>query len=106
VTKGSEVEREIERARAEQQKYVNSQKQPSVKDYDQIIADLKIALNQEKEGNRSLLAFHAQVISNLLERGVSSSVIQDAESRAMSKPNRSFSHAGSGRGKKRRGRWS
>lgn len=100
VTHGSEVEREIERARVKQQKYANSKKQPPRKDHEQIIADLRAGQEQQKEGNRSLLAFHAQVISNLVEMGVPPSVIQEAESRAMTKPNRSMSHAGRGRRKK------
>lgn len=106
VTKDSEIEREIKTARIKQRKYANSKNQPPEKDQEQIIADLRAGWEQDKEGNRSLLAFHAQVISNLLEKGVPPSVIQEAEGRAMTKPNRSVSHAGSGRGKKNRGRWS
>jgi hypothetical protein len=97
VTKGSEIEREIEVARYSQRKYLESLRDDNRDDPQIIISALRLDLDAQKEANRQLLANTANFISNLIESGIPISIIQACQERAMSKPNRSISG-----GKKRR----
>jgi hypothetical protein len=98
VTKGSEIELEIQTARAEQQKYIES-----ITGGDGDVerkASSRERLERAEAGARELLAFFARMTANLQRFGVSAKIIQAAQSEALPHPDRSFSHAGRGRRRK------
>lgn len=96
VTKGSDIEREIEAARREQEENVVI----GVGDVDELKA-LRKRLSVAEEGDRNLLALIARMTANLtLRYGVPIKVIQDAQREPVPHPDRSFSHAGKGRRRK------
>ncbi len=102
VTKGSEIEQEIEDARKEQSKNPGAPVDGSRRrDGNRDSAGLRIELEQAKEGNRELLGKFAQLVDNLKRRGVKDDVIQWAINTPMLKPVRSVSHAGRSRRRKR-----
>ena len=102
VTKGSEIEQEIEYARTEQSKNPGVPVDgPRRRDGNRDSSGLRMELEQAKEGNRELLGKFAQLVDNLKLRGVKDDVIQWAINTPMTKPVRSVSHAGHSRRKKR-----
>lgn len=94
VTKGSAIKLEIEIARAEQKKYVESVKGDGNPARE---ADLRKRLEVSEKGNRELLAGMARMIANLTTYGVPLELIMKAQREAIPHPDRSFSHAGRGR---------
>ncbi len=104
VKKGSEIYLEIEAARAEQEKYLESEERylepvecgDSLTDGEKHI-NLRKRLEVAEEGGRELLAFIARMTANLYAYGVESEKIQRALSDAMSHPNRSFPYVRRGR---------
>lgn len=93
VTKGSEIEREIEAARREQEENVVI----ADGDVDELKA-LRKRLRVAEEGNRNLLAMIARMTDYFtLRYGIPIKVIQAAQSEPLPHPNRNFSHAGKGR---------
>lgn len=95
VTKGSEIDLEIEVACTKQKKYVELVKGCGTPVGDD--QDLRKRLKEAKEGNRELLAFIARMTANLITFRVPNEVIQRAQQDAMQHPKRSVSHAGRGR---------
>lgn len=96
VTKGSEIEIEIEEAR-------RKQKEPDEigEEDEEELKKLRKRLRVAEEGNRNLLAMMARMTDNLrLRYGISTKVIQAAQSEPLPHPDRSFSHAGKGRRRK------
>lgn len=96
VTKGSEIELEIEEAR-------RKQKEPDEisEEDEEELKKLRKRLRVAEEGNRNLLAMIARMTDNLrLRYGISIKVIQAAQSEPLPHPDRSFSHAGKGRRRK------
>jgi hypothetical protein len=98
VTKGSQIEGEIQTARIKQKKYVESVKRGS----NSVGGDnLRKRLERAEEGNRELLAMITRTTANLIIRyGVSIETIQAAQQDALPHPNRSQSHAGKRRRRK------
>jgi hypothetical protein len=96
VTKGSDIEGEIEAARREQKKYLEI----GEGDEDEL-KRLRKRLREAEEGNRNLLARIARMTANLsLRYGIPVKVIQAAQSKPIPHPDRNFSHAGRGRRRK------
>lgn len=98
VTKGSQIELEIEVARARQRKFVesvNGGSDPLENDL-----DLRKRLEKVEKGNRELQAFISRMVANLITYGIPTKVIQRAQREAMLHPMRSYSHAGRGRRRK------
>lgn len=96
VTKGSDIELEIEAARREQKKYLET-----VEGDEEELKDLRKRLSVAEEGNRNLLALIARMTDNLtLKYGIPPKVVQAAQREPLSHPDRSFSHAGKGRRRK------
>jgi hypothetical protein len=100
VTKGSEIEREIEAARREQEKNAGGTGDER-RDSEQIIRELREERDQAREVNRGLLGNYARLIANLKSKGVRDDLIQWAQDAAMEKPDRSVSHASRSRRKRR-----
>jgi hypothetical protein len=96
VTKGSEIENKIEKARAEQERYLQSltQRNEGIIGAD---SDCHKRLIEAETGARELLAFVPRFIANLIRRNVKIQDIQAAQREAMPHPNRDVSHAGKGR---------
>lgn len=92
VTKGSEVDLEIEAAREKQKKYAELMKRGDCSGLDEL--NMHKRLEEAENGNRELLAFIARMTANLMTCGVPSDVIQRAQREDMPHPNRSYSHAG------------
>lgn len=96
VTKGSEIEIEIEAARRAQKKYLEIDEG----DEDEL-KNLRKRLREAEEGDRNLLALIARMTANLnLRYGIPIKVIQAAQTEPVPHPDRSFSHAGKGRRRK------
>lgn len=96
VTKGSAIEFEIEAARREQKKYLETGEGGE----DELKA-LRKRLRMAEEGNRNLLALKARMTANLtLRYGIPPKVVQAAQIEPLPHPDRSFSHAGKGRRRK------
>lgn len=100
VRKCSEIEREIEDARKEQGKNPG-ESEDRRRDSDQIIKELREEHDQAKEGNRELLGKYARLIANLKRKGVPDALLQWAQDTPLEKPDRTVSHAGHSRRKKR-----
>lgn len=100
VTKGSEIESEIEAARREQEKNAGGPGDGG-RDSDQIIRELREERDQAREANRELLGNYARLVANLKRRGVRDEWIQQAQDEAMEKPDRRVSHAGHSRRKRK-----
>jgi len=100
VTKGSEIELKIERARIEQRKYAASEADPE--DEAEPEPNWREKFEAANAGNRELLALFVRMKANLTIRyGIPENVVQAALSDAMPHPNRSVSHAGKGRSRKK-----
>lgn len=96
VTKGSEIELEIETARREQKNNVVIDDG----DEDEVKA-IRKRLRVAEEGDRNLLALIARMTANLnLRYGIPIKVIEAAQREPVPHPDRSFSHAGRGRRRK------
>jgi len=94
VTKGSEIELEIEAARRKQKEPVEIIGEDELK-------DLRKRLRVAEEGNRNLLALIARITDNLtLRYGIPSKIVQAAQREPLPHPDRSFSHAGRGHRRK------
>lgn len=100
VTKGSEIESEIEAARREQEKNAGGPRDGR-RDSDQIIRELREERDQAREANRELLGNYARLVANLKRRGVRDEWIQQAQDEAIEKPDRRVSHAGHSRRKRK-----
>jgi hypothetical protein len=95
VAKESQIEGEIETARRQQEKYAcGVLGEGQQKDTNHVITEERAKRENAEEGTRTLLGYHARLISNLMERGVSMEVLDRAQRAALSMPDRSFSHAG------------
>jgi hypothetical protein len=96
VTKGSEIEREIEAARRKQKQDVDAGEEDGEE-----LKKLRKRLREAEEGNRNLLALIVRMTANLnLKYRIPIKVIQAAQSEPLPHPDRSFSHAGKGRRRK------
>jgi hypothetical protein len=95
MTKGSEIELEIEAARREQRKYLEMGEGK-----DDELKRVRKRLNVAEEGDRNLTAMIVRMTDNLTRRGIPLKVILAAQREALSHPNRNFSHAGKGRRRK------
>jgi type VI protein secretion system component VasF len=94
VTEGSEIELEIQKARAEQRKYIES-----ITEGDGDVereASSRERRERAEAGARELLAFITRMTENLQRLGVEAKIIQAAQREAMPHPQRSFSHVGKG----------
>jgi hypothetical protein len=102
VTKGSDIRREIVKAQKLQKKIELEDEQiPGRKDLAEENTRLRKKLRETREACRDVLKSFAQFTSNLIDLGVSPKTLQIAMTRPMSKPDRSFSHAGQPRGRQR-----
>lgn len=102
VKKGSKIRSEIEDAQIEQRKNLGVLKSETQQgDSKYVIAELRAELARVKKGNRELLANYAQLIANLKSKMVSDALIQWAQTTPIKKPDRSVSHAGRSRRRKR-----
>jgi len=102
VTEGSDIRREIVKAQKLQKEIESENEQgPSGKDLAKENTRLRAQLRQTREACKDVLKSYAQFTSNLIELGVPPRTIQIAMTRPMSKPDRSFSHAGQSRGGQR-----
>ncbi|HEY0100342.1 MAG TPA: hypothetical protein VGB76_15460 [Pyrinomonadaceae bacterium] len=95
VTEGSEIERDIKTARAEQQRYMELK--DTSEDEIRLEPSLRERLERAEAGTRELLALFARMTDNLLRLGIPVEIIQAAQREAMTHPKRNFSHAGKGR---------
>lgn len=98
VTKNSEIERDIQKARAEQQRYIELEDKGE--DVIRLEPSVRDSLEQAEAGARELLALFARMTANLTRLGVPIEIIQKAQRESMPHPNRNFSHAGKGRRRK------
>lgn len=98
VSEGSEIEREIQAARAEQQRYIELEKKREGEI--RLEPNLCERVERAEAGTRELLSFVARMTENLLRLGVRAEIIQTAQRDAMPHPKRNFSHAGKGRRRK------
>lgn len=98
VTKKSEIERDIQKARAEQQRYI--EQEDKAEDEIRLEPSVRERLERAEAGTRELLALFARMTANLTRLGVPIEIIQIAQREAMPHPNRNFSHAGKGRRRK------
>jgi len=102
VKKGSKIRSEIKDAQIEQRKNPDApERGTQQRDSKHVMAELRAELAQVKEANRGLLADYAQLIDNLKSKMVSDELIQWAQTTPIKKPDRSVSHAGRSRRRKR-----
>jgi len=105
VTKGSQIRREIEEAKALQKETLHVKgHRPAKSDQAAINAELRVENEKLKGALREVEAYVARLISNLLERGVSATVLQSAQTNAMSKPDRRYPSRGRSRSRRKHGR--
>jgi hypothetical protein len=102
VSKGSDIRLEIVKAQKLQKEIELEDEQiPGRKDLAKENKRLRAKLRRTQEACKDVLKIFAQFTSNLIELGVSPRTLQIAMTRPMSKPDRSFSHAGQPRGRQR-----
>jgi hypothetical protein len=102
VTKDSQIRREIGDARAQQKKKSRAEgRGPAEPDHAAINTKLRGENEELKVALRGLEAYVARLISNLTERGVSATVLQAAQTDAMSKPDRRYPTRGRSRSRKK-----
>jgi hypothetical protein len=98
VTKDSEIERDIQKARTEQQQHIELGN--NGEDEVRLEPSIRERLERAEAGTRELLALFARMTANLIRLGVPIEIIQIAQREALPHPNRKFSHAGKGRRRK------
>lgn len=103
VTLGSQIQKEIEQARDSQKRHIQSESSVAAhEDPEIIVTRLREEAENAKNGARELIAVQVRFVSNLIDLGVPSSIIDRAQRDAMSKPDRSVTRAGYPRNKVRR----
>jgi hypothetical protein len=105
VTEGSEIRREINAAKALQKSKPRPEGgEPAEPDLVLINKALRRENEQLKVALRGLEAYIVRLISNLSEWGVSPTILQEAQTEPMSKPDRRYPTRGRSRSRKNRRR--